>query len=77
MSNPIPMKKITYSREFLTGPLAGLCVRGLSLNVPAGETHRHMVELNKYSTLNPGRECLTGHLYWNYNVGCEEVDLAA
>ena len=66
-------KKITFSREFLSGPLAGLSVRGIEIRTTADAAHAHMMGLQRFSRRNPGTEAGTGVLYWNYNVGCEDI----
>jgi hypothetical protein len=66
-------KKITYSREFLSGSLAGMTIRGCAVYATAATAHAIMVRLGAYDRRNPGTETLTGNLYWNYNIACEDI----
>jgi hypothetical protein len=68
-----PMTRIEYSKEFLTGLLAGLTVRG-GFNVPSDVAAARMAELNRFTKLNPGRDCVTGDQFWIYNLGSVGVD---
>ena len=65
------MKRITYSKFFLTGTLAGLSVR-CGFNVPAELTHARSLQLQSINVLNPGVD-LQGSKYYVYNVGSEEL----
>lgn len=66
------MKRITYSKYFLTGTLAGLSVR-CGFDVPADVCHQRCMELQRINVLNPGSDYGTGAKYYIYNVGSEEV----
>jgi hypothetical protein len=65
-------KKITYSREFLSGNLAGVIVRNQVIHTTADAAHTRCLELARWNSLNPGKD-LSGNLYWNYNIGCEDI----
>lgn len=66
------MKRITYSKFFLTGNLAGLSVR-CSLTVPADICHQRSMALQRVNVLNPRKEYGTDATYYIYNVGSEEL----
>lgn len=63
------MKRLTYSKQFLTGNLAGLSVR-CSFDVPAEDAHARSLELARMARCNPGRDAVTGDQFFVYNVGC-------
>lgn len=68
------MVRITYSKYFLTGTLAGLSVTRQGFTVPAADAHKRMMELMRNaSRTNPGRDLITGSQYYVYNVGSEAV----
>jgi len=66
------MVRLSYSKHFLTGTLAGLSVR-CGFNVPASEAHKRSLELQAVNVLHPGKDCITKAEYYIYNVGSEEV----
>jgi hypothetical protein len=68
-------KRITFSREFLSGNLAGLIVR-LTINTTADAAHAMSQQLRAFSRREPGMDA-SGNLYWNYNVGCEDIAAVA
>ena len=70
------MKRITYSKFFLTGTLAGLTVR-CQFDVPADVCHQRSMELQAVTKNKPGRDLITGAQYWIYNVGSFDVEVAA
>ena len=65
-------KKITYSKEFLTGTLAGLSVR-CEFKTTSDAVHIHLGELQKVTKLAPGKDYGSGSTYWVYNLGCEDI----
>ncbi len=64
-------KKISYSQEFLTGSLAGICIRQ-TMNTTDDAVHMRLNALMGATKLNP-RTDLTGNTYWIYNIGCEDI----
>lgn len=66
------MVRISYSKYFLTGTLAGLSVR-CGFNVPAEVAHERSLELQAVNCLNPGSDYGTKAKFYIYNVGSEEV----
>ena len=67
------MKTLSYSKQFLSGTLAGLSVR-CSYQVPASVVAERMERLNAFTPANPGHDCVTGAAFWVYNIGSEEVN---
>jgi hypothetical protein len=70
------MKRITYSKFFLTGTLKGLRVR-CQFDVPADVCVARELELMAVTEFNPGSDLITGAKYWIYNVGSFDVEVAA
>ena len=64
--------RISYSKYFLTGTLAGMSVR-CGFNVPAEVAHERSMELQAVNVSNPGSDYGTKAKFYIYNVGSEEV----
>jgi hypothetical protein len=65
-------KRISYSKQFLTGALAGLSVRQ-TLDTTTDAVLLHAESLNRLTKANPGTDCVTGSAFWIYNIGTEEI----
>jgi hypothetical protein len=72
MSNGTYTKRITYSKEFLSGNLEGLRVR-CELKTTDDACAAHMNALNKITPMSPGSDVITGARFWVYNLGCEDI----
>jgi hypothetical protein len=60
---------LEYSKQFLSGNLKGIRVR-CSYPVPDQDHLIHdQLALNKLTKDNPGKDCVTGDLFWVYNIG--------
>jgi len=69
-------KRILYSKEFLSGALAGICVR-CSYDTTADAAVLHELSLSRIQrnwSLNrvPAVD-ITGNQYTVYNIGCEDI----
>jgi hypothetical protein len=64
--------RIAFVKNFLTGPLAGLGVHQ-SVAYPEAECARIQSLLNEHTPDNPGKDLITGNLYWVSGIGCSEV----
>jgi hypothetical protein len=62
--------KIAYTKEFLTGTLAGICVR-CSFTTTDDALAIHMAALKAVTKATPGSE--SGGTYWISNIACEEI----
>lgn len=65
-------KRVSYSKEFLTGTLAGISVR-CGFDTTDDAVAIHLAELNAITKQNPGSEVLTAATFWVYNIGCEDI----
>lgn len=65
--------RISYSKQFISGNLAGISV-SCGYTVP-DHVHAalHMRDLNLLTKQNPGSDCVTGARFWVYNVGSADV----
>ena len=62
--------RISYSKEFLSGTLTGICVR-CHFKTTADALRLHMNALQGTTKDQPAVE--GNGTYWIYNVGCEEL----
>jgi len=66
------MHRVTWCKNFVSGPLTGLQVR-CSITVDSQRCAEVQAGLSDHTPDNPGEDCLTGTQYWCSGVGCEEI----